>query len=333
MSNDRSETLVSVVIPTYERPEYIRGAIQTALGQTYDNIEVIVVDDGSSESYADEIVAESPESVTCIRHDKNKGLSAARNTGIRNANGEYVAFLDDDDRWHKTKIARQVSALNENKDAGLATCLVVVLTPDNEVVHCETDAPSGDCSESMLIGNQIGTPSRVLVRQECFDDIGTFDESLPTKQDWDFYLRLCQEWEIASVEDHLCFRTIHESMSSSPEAARRDNGAILKKHEDLLRNKGYWKQAQAEIEERVGRAYMRNGDLRTGRKHFLEALRKAPTVRRVPLYFLTITNPDTVKKLRTIKRRMSIRRSGCSDRNLLNEVVFEDSAGGDYGND
>ncbi|MFB6186238.1 MAG: glycosyltransferase family 2 protein, partial [Halobacteriaceae archaeon] len=104
MLKDNSETLVSVVIPTYERPEYLQGAIQTALGQTYDNIEVIVVDDGSSDPYADEIVAEFPQSVTCIRHDENEGLSAARNTGIRNANGEYVAFLDDDDRWHKTKI-------------------------------------------------------------------------------------------------------------------------------------------------------------------------------------------------------------------------------------
>lgn len=331
--NGESDAIVSVVIPTYERPEYLAGAIETARGQTYDNIEIVVVDDGSTEPYADEIVAEYPESVICVRHEQNKGLSAARNTGIRNADGEYVAFLDDDDRWHETKIARQVSALEDDETVGLVTCLVAAITPGRDFVHCETSAPSGDCSETMLMGNQIGTPSRVLVRQDCFDDVGTFDESLPTKQDWDFYLRLCQKWNVAAVVDHLCFRTIHESMSSSPESARRDNQAILEKHESFLRSRGYWEQAQAEIEERVGRAYLRQGDLRTGRQHFREALRMDLSPGRVPLYLLTFAHPAIVSKLRTVKRGLSIRRSGCSDRNLLEGVIFEDTAGDSHGND
>ncbi|MCU4719623.1 glycosyltransferase family 2 protein [Halapricum hydrolyticum] len=312
MTKDRSKTLVSVVIPTYERPEYLRGAIQTALGQTYDNIEVIVVDDGSSEFYADEIVAEFPESVTCIRHDENKGLSAARNTGIRNANGEYVAFLDDDDRWHWTKIARQVSTLDENKNAGLATCLVVALTPDNEVVHCETDAPSGDCSESMLIGNQIGTPSRVLVRRECFDDIGTFDESLPTKQDWDFYLRLCQEWDIAAVENYLCFRTVHESMSSSTHSLERDKKKILQKHESLIRNAGVWEQAQASVNEEIGRSYLGDGSLKQAREYLRTSLSDI-TVRRMILLSLSYTHPAIISSTIGLERTIARYRSNCSE--------------------
>lgn len=331
--NDESDALVSVIIPTYERPEYLAGAIETARGQTYENIEVVVVNDGSAEPYADEIVAEYPKSVTCVRHEENKGLSAARNTGIRNASGEYVAFLDDDDRWHETKIARQVSALEGDETVGLVTCLVAAITPDRELVRCETSAPSGDCSETMLVANQIGTPSRVLVRQDCFDNVETFDESLPTKQDWDFYLRLCQEWNVAAVADHLCFRTIHESMSSSPESARRDNQAILNKHEDLLRSKGYWEQAQAEIEERVGRAFLREGDLRTGRKHFREALRRDPTMGRVPLYLLTFIHPALVSKLRTLKRGISIRRRGWSRPDPLDNVILEDTAGDSHGDD
>lgn len=330
LDTSESETLVSVVIPTYERQEYLRGAIQTALGQTYDPIEVIVVDDGSSEPYADRIVSEFPESVICITHDRNKGLSAARNTGIEAANGEYIAFLDDDDRWHKDKIARQVSTLSENKEAGLATCLVVALTPDNEIVHCETDAPSGDCSESMLIGNQIGTPSRVLVRQECFDDIGVFDESLPTKQDWDFYIRLCQKWNITAVEDHLCFRTIHDSMSSSPVSALQDNKLILDKHENLIQRRGYWRQSQAEIEERVGRAYMRQSELRRARKHFETSLRKDSSIGRILLYMLTFTHASIVERMRTLKRGISIQKNGCADFDQINDVIPEDTLCGDY---
>jgi glycosyltransferase involved in cell wall biosynthesis len=333
MTSYDDEPLVSVVIPTYERPQFLEGAIRTSLAQTYENTEIIVVDDGSSEQYADEIVSDFPEGVTCIQHDENKGPSAARNTGIREANGEYVAFLDDDDRWHETKISRQVEALERDHTAGLATCLVAAITPDGDLVHCETSAPSGDCSDKILIGNQIGTPSRVLVRRECFDDIGTFDESLPTKQDWDFYIRLCQEWNIVAVEDYICFRTVHESLSSSPKSAKRDNQVIVEKHEDLIRRNGCWEHTQAEIEERVGRAYLRQRDRRKARTHFREALRKDLTSRRVPLYLLTFTPQTVVEKLRTIKRGISIRRSDCSRKELLDKVVFGTTMGSNYGDD
>ena len=324
MTSYDDEPLVSVVIPTYERPQFLEGAIRTSLAQTYENTEIIVVNDGSSEQYADEIVSDFPEGVTCIQHDENKGLSAARNTGIREAKGEYVAFLDDDDRWHETKISRQVEALERDHTAGLATCLVAAITPDGDLVHCETSAPSGDCSDKILIGNQIGTPSRVLVRRECFDDIGTFDESLPTKQDWDFYIRLCQEWNIVAVEDYLCFRTVHESMSSSPEAVLRDKKAILEKHADLIRQRGFWEQAQAKIEERVGRTKLRNRNLIESRQHFYEALRRHPTLARSLLYLLTFTHPTIVERLRTIKRGVSIRMSGCSQQKLPVNVVSEE---------
>lgn len=321
--NGTTDRLVSVVIPTYERPEYLEGAIRTALKQSHESIEVIVVDDGSTNQYAREIVDSFPEIVTCIQHEKNKGLSAARNTGIKKSNGNFIAFLDDDDRWHRKKLEYQVSALDQDHKVGLATCLVASITPNNNIVHCETGAPEGDCSEKILIGNIIGTPSRVLIRKECFGEIGMFDESLPTKQDWDLYLRLCQEWNVVAVEDHLCFRTIHESMSSSPESARRDNRTILEKHETLLRNKGCWDQAQAEIEDRVGRGFLRQKDLQTSRRHFKKALQKDPTVGRVLLYFLTLTHPAIVERLRTIKREVSIRMSDCSNQNVLDGAVLE----------
>lgn len=308
------DPLVSVVITTYDRPEYLSGAIETAIEQTYENLEVIVVDDGSTERYVEGVVAEFPESVTYVQHKKNKGLSAARNTGIRNSNGEFIAFLDDDDRWHKTKIARQVIKLNENKEAGLATCLVVAITPDSEIVHCETDAPSGDCSESLLIDNQIGTPSRVLVRRECFDDIGTFDESLPTKQDWDFYLRLCQKWKIVAVEDHMCFRFVHDSMSSSSTALERDKTTILDKHEYLIRNAGVWNHATSSVFEEIGRSYLGSYNIKKARKYIHKSLSEV-TVRRLALLLLAYTHPVIVQKTIQLKRKISQNRHGC--RNLM----------------
>ena len=323
MTSSNTDPLVSVVIPTYERSQFLEGAIQTALGQTYENIEVIVVDDGSSEQYSDKIVSDYSDNVNCLQHEENKGLSAARNTGIRESGGEFVAFLDDDDRWHKTKLARQVEALKQDQTVGLATCLVAAITPDNELVHCETSAPSGDCSETILSGNSIGTPSRILVRQDCFKDIGCFDESLPTKQDWDFYIRLCQNWRVAAVEDHLCFRTIHESMSSNPESAQRDNEQILHKHEELFRSRGYSEKAKSEIAMRVGRAYMRTAKLSSARNQFGEAIKQDMTLQRILLYLLTFTHPILINKLRNIKRRLSIQQSGCSNFGIVGEISSE----------
>ncbi|OYR42852.1 glycosyltransferase family A protein [Halorubrum sp. Hd13] len=312
---------VSVVIPTYERPEFLPGSIKTAVEQTYDDIEVIVIDDGSKELYADKMVSEFSESVSCVRHEDNKGLSAARNTGIRNANGEYIAFLDDDDRWHKTKIARQVEAIKKDKQVGLVTCLVASISPDNEIIYCETSAPDGDCSEELLIGNSIGTPSRVLVRRKAINDVGAFDESLPTKQDWDFYMRLCQNWRVGAVEDYLCFRTIHESMSSSPESSKNDNETILDKHKARIRERGLWDLARAEVAERVGRAYLKGGDLKTARQHLRDSVSLDPTVRRRILLGLSYTHPNIVNRVTALKRAVQLRQSDCSELDLNSAEV------------
>lgn len=299
---------VSVVIPTYERPAFLEGAVETALDQTYDDLEVIVVDDGSETAYAGAVVDEYPERVIGIEHEENRGLSAARNAGIERASGEYVAFLDDDDRWHETKIERQVRRLESDNRVGLVTCLSVSVTPDGEVIHVERDAPSGDLSDSMLRKNLIGSPSRVLVRRTALEEIDGFDEDLPTKQDWDLYIRLCRNWLVAAVEDHLCVRTSHESMSSSPEAVTRDYRAVLEKHESLIRERGYWESAKAAIAERAGRAYLDHGELRSARSALKAALSAEPTKRRAALLALSYTHPAVVRSAIAATRYLRSRR-------------------------
>ncbi|WP_137284657.1 glycosyltransferase family 2 protein [Halorussus salinisoli] len=298
---------VTVVIPTYNRPEYLEGAIETALQQTYDDLTVVVVDDGSADPYASEIVADFPERVTCIHHEQNRGLSAARNTGVRESDGEYVAFLDDDDRWHETKLARQVGAIEGNEQAGLATCLVASISPSGEILHCENSAPSGDCSKDMLVGNRIGTPSRILVRRSCFESVGGFDQSLPTKQDWDFYLRTCQDWQVVAVEDPLCFRTVHESMSSSPTATERDKKAILNKHKNLIRENGCWEQARAKVFKEIGRSYLGASDFSTARTYLWKSFQLVPTKRCGVMLLLSFTNSNIFNEAINVKRTLSLK--------------------------
>jgi glycosyltransferase involved in cell wall biosynthesis len=296
---------VSVVIPTYERPKFLDGAITTALDQTYDDIEVIVVDDGSTQQYAQSITDTYSDRVKLVRHNNNMGLSASRNTGVKNSTGDYIAFLDDDDRWHQTKISRQMSSIKRKNKAGLATCLVAAVTPEGEFVHCEADAPSGDCAEELLIDNTIGTPSRVLVRRSAFNDVGGFDESLATKQDWDFYMRLCQDWTVAAVKDHLCYRTIHDSMSSDIDSGYEDGRKVIEKNRALIDKSGKLNEAIAGQYERSAMAYLRSGELLAARKYFRQSIEIEPNISRMSMCLLTFTHGRVVSLLQDLKERIN----------------------------
>jgi glycosyltransferase involved in cell wall biosynthesis len=298
---------MSAVIPTYNRPGYLDGAIESALNQTIDDLEVVVVDDGSDTDYASDICGIYAESVRCVSHDRNQGLSAARNTGIEAADGEFVAFLDDDDRWHPQKVEQQVKILETNSDAGIATCLLASVTPDGELVRCEAHRPDGDLSETVLVQNPIGTPSRVLVRASALSSVGGFDESLPTKQDWDFYIRLCQEWEVVCLTDHLCYRTVHDSMSSDPGDAVRDNRRVIEKHRERIESKGLTEEVMSYYHFKVGRTYLEHGDRHRAGKHLRKSLRRAFDVRALSIYLLTFLPTGAFKQVLNLKRQVETR--------------------------
>lgn len=309
---------ISVIIPTYNRKEYLNGAIQTVLNQTYTDLEIIIIDDGSNNSYADKIVEQYDEPIRLVVHVQNQGLSAARNTGIENSDGEYIAFLDDDDRWHEEKLEQQLASM-ECTGAGIGTCLVASVSPEGGILRCERNRPEGDLSDEILRENVIGSPSRVVLRRDILSTKRPFDENLRTKQDWDLFIRLCQREAVALVPDHLCIRTIHDSMSSDPEAAKQDNWRIIEKHESLLRSRGEFEAAKAKYHERVGRTFMGAGELVHARKHLRNALRKDWTPKATLLYILTYTSPSLFRFVLTTKRRLENQFTSC-DPDIPDEV-------------
>lgn len=309
---------VSVVIPTYNRPEYLPGAVETALAQTYDDLEVIVVDDGSDREYADEVAQEY--GVSCVRHEENRGLSAARNTGIKAAQGGYVAFLDDDDRWHKTKIERQVEVLDGEPEIGLVSCYLAAISPEGNVLRCEASKPDGDLSNRIYLRNLIGTPSRVLVRKECFDEVGDFDERLPTKQDWDLYIRICQDWRVVCLEDLLCYRTVHHSMSSDPEDAEHDLMKIRRRYEEDIKEAGMWEESMAEYHEKIGVTYLHDAQPGRAREHLSQAVKTHRSLYYVLLYLLAFLPPWGFNIFIKHKRLVESRLNNCRQRSDLQSV-------------
>lgn len=195
---------VSVIIPTYKRPEKLPRAIDSVLGQTYPNVEVIVVDDnnpdteGRRETEAIMASYENNPRVIYLKHETNKNGSAARNTGARYSNAEYLAFLDDDDEFFKEKIASQVARLQSLPDDYGCCYSTFCSEKDGKRGPMSKECREGDLCEVVLTRQiMIGAGSNLLVKKSFFDQIGGFDETFKRSQDVEFLVRLLKICKIA----------------------------------------------------------------------------------------------------------------------------------------
>jgi glycosyltransferase involved in cell wall biosynthesis len=196
---------VSVVIPNFNTGRVVTGAIRSALQQTYSAIEVLVVDDGSTDDSLDRILDITDDRLTCVRQP-NGGLSAARNTGIRLARGRYIAFLDSDDLWSPAKLARHLAVMEEDPSIGVTFCHSAYLAesgaPTGELVPRSEQSDSGH----VIKRNHIGNGSTAVVRRECFQHAGLFDEALHSGEDWELWVRV-------AALSRLSFRLIPEVLT------------------------------------------------------------------------------------------------------------------------
>ena len=193
--------LVSVVIPTHNREDLLGRAVDSALAQTYQNIEIIVVSDGS-EDRTDEIMKEYEQkntNVKYISYHPGMGGNHARNEGIKAANGEWVAFLDDDDEWHTDKIARQIHAAKKDLKIGLVCTAINSVDDATGKSSIYIPPAPKDCSVEILRGNCIGSTTTVMMKHDVLDKCGMFDEDLKAKQDFELWIRACQFTKVACV--------------------------------------------------------------------------------------------------------------------------------------
>lgn len=202
-----ADPLVSVVVPAYGRPEKVAEAVRTVENQTYDRLELVVVDDCSPtpiEPRLRELDLASLERFEVHRHEENRGAVAARRTGIDRASGEFVAFLDDDDRWEAEKIRAQVEAIQHSgADAGVAYTGMRVVDEDGDTVRTHVPEQSGDLTRTLLCRNVVGSYSTVLVSRAAIEDTGLPDDRFPTWQDLEWYIRLSENWDFVAVDRPL----------------------------------------------------------------------------------------------------------------------------------
>lgn len=192
---------VSVVVPSYNRVELLRRALDSVLAQTRLPEEIWLVDDGSTDSTA-ELMAESyPHINYCFQ--ENRGVSAARNLGIKKSSSEWVAFLDSDDEWLEDKLDTQLAALKKEPDYRLVHCDEIWIRRGRRVNAMNKHAKSGgDIFDSCLPLCAI-SPSAVLIEKQLLTELGGFDESLPACEDYDLWLKICSRYSVLYVDKQL----------------------------------------------------------------------------------------------------------------------------------
>src|SRR5699024_2659120 len=215
------EELVSVVLTTHKRRfQVLSRAIKSELIQEYINLELIIVDDSPNDyqykqEVATNIKAIDDKRIKYIQHRINQGACAARNTGIRCASGEYIAFLDDDDEWLPTKLQKQMGKL-DNPKVRLVYCSYYIY--NNGKRKLKRIIKTVNVFNNLLFTNFIGSLSCVIVNRQKLFKVGLFDEKLPASQDYDLYLRLSKHYLIESVDEPLIAYYEHdgERISGNP---------------------------------------------------------------------------------------------------------------------
>lgn len=213
------EPKVSVIIPNYNYADYLSRTVDSVLAQTYGNVEVIVVDDGSRDKSLD--VLKKYEKEIAVIVQQNQGVSAARNTGANNSTGDYLAFLDADDIWLPEKLEKQMVKFRDDEEVGLVHCSMTYIDKEEKPTGEHEFGKEGWFADQILLlkGGIVGAGSTAIVRRSLFDEIRGFDKRLSTAADWEFSYRAASRSKVGYVPDSLVQYRIHGSNMHSNLAA------------------------------------------------------------------------------------------------------------------
>lgn len=308
---------VSVVLPTFRRPAFLARAIASVQLQTLTDWELLVIDDNDADT-DDRLATErtmeryaGEPRIRYVRHARNSGGAAARNTGICSARAPWIAFLDDDDEWHPGKLARQLAALRASEDTvALVYCRVLQRhTATGAERPWRTDGRS-HTARDLLIRNNIGTTSCVMCRADALREVGMFDETLRSRQDVDLYIRLADRYPFAFVDATLVTMNLHGHgrITTDVDATVDAHQRFYQKYRERIDGDPEVKAARLEA---VGLVLLDGGRRLEARAYLQSAWRLHPTNRYVLQRLLLTYEP--LSSLARLVRRWRSRRSTSED--------------------
>lgn len=299
--------LVSVVIPTYDRPEFLERAVESVLAQTYKNIEIVVVDDCPSNPVEDVIIAFCDERISYVQHSENRGVCAARNTGIKEATGDYLCFLDDDDEWRAKKIELQMDVQSSDPTVGLVYTGTQYVGDSTDLLSVTKPNKKGNVSKELLL-NDFVPFSAILVEREVIERAGLLDTDLTNWEDWEWCVRLSKHTELGYVEQPLVLihKGSHDKRSGDFEK-KRDVGfdKFLAKVQPVAAEYGrpFERKFLAHAHYHLGYAGLSHGYHSDARTEFWTAVKLWPLDTRFFVYFsLALVGKRGYESARSLKR-------------------------------
>lgn len=271
---------VSAIIPTYNHAAYLGEAIDSVLAQTHAPVEVIVIDDGSTDD-TEEVLSRYSNQIVAVRQP-NAGVSAARNRGAARASGDLLAFLDADDIWLPAKIELQVNRFLSEGSLGLVHCGIEEIDAGGKGLGAHQDGIEGWAADEMLMFRRstiLGGGSGVMIPRALFIEAGGFDEEMSTSADWDLYYRLATRRRIGFVPEVLLKYRIHRSnMHNNISAMEND---MMRGYGKAFENAGPQlagrrRQCYGNLHRMLAGSYFTSGKYGAFLQHSLRALMLAP---------------------------------------------------------
>jgi len=209
--------LISVIIPAYNAEKTIKQTIDSVLTQTYENLELIIIDDGSKDKTLEIIKGIDDKRIKVCSY-MNSGVSTARNRGLLISNGDFISFIDSDDTWTRDKLELQVKALEDNPEAGAAYCWTLIVDQKGSFLGKMCPTYEGYVYQELFLSYFASSASNLMFRKECFSSIGLFDTRLGSCEDWDYSLRISLQYPFVCVPKFNFIYLKHSnSMSSNVE--------------------------------------------------------------------------------------------------------------------
>ena len=283
----RKHVKVSVIIPTYNRENLVDKAIKSVLKQTYRNYEVIIIDDGSTDNTEKVVKNFHHPQIHYIKHADNRGVSAARNTGIRNCCGEYIAFLDSDDEWMPEKLNKQMKIFEKapSKVGAVYTGNYYIDKISEKITKVYIPRKKGHIYEDILRGEGTLYISTLLVRKECFTKAGLFDEDFPAREDLDMWIRISKHYQFVYVKDVLVIcRTNHIQMTKNSKILIEGAKKIQTKYAEELKIRPYSYSVRFFY---LGNKLCHIGKIKEGQRYFIKAIKIYPFCFKYYVYMLS----------------------------------------------
>jgi glycosyltransferase involved in cell wall biosynthesis len=299
MSDNDYHQTVSVVIPAFNPGQFIVHAIEGVLAQTYQDFEIIVVDDASTDGHK-EFLEPYLSRIQYVRQE-HAGSAVARNRGILLSRGKYIAFLDADDLWAPDKLKKQVDLLEQDPDAILTySDFSKSKTPGQggeSTLNLRKHWKAGEEFTSLLRENFIHTSS-VLVRKDSLSESGMFDPMLMNAQDWDLWIRLARAGKFLFINEVLSHYRVHENQSVSTLKYLRNvvysNGVLMARFQNDAEALSLIRAKMAHDIFKLGRREWRAGNRKEARKAFWQSLRLKGEVLKCLGYILLCTLPAPI---------------------------------------